>query len=361
MKGKKPLVTVKSGGLYCPPGDFYIDPWRAVKRAVVTHAHSDHARVGSDEYIAAESGIGLLKHRLGDDANFNPIPYGQQFVMKDALVSLHPAGHILGSAQVRIEAEGQVWVVTGDYKRDNDPTCDTFEVVPCDVFITEATFGLPIYRWDPGSRVAEDVFSWWEHNREHNRTSILFCYALGKAQRVLAELAKITDRTVYVHGAVHQLTELYRKEGVHMVPTELVTTSGKKQNLAGELVLAPPSAFRSPWMRRFKDFETGFASGWMRVRAARRHRAYDRGFVLSDHADWPDLIRSIRDSGAKHIRAMHGNTDVLVRYLNEQGYQADSMRAQWYVPEPEEDPGPDQIGASNGNGEFVMAGEESGA
>lgn len=336
-KSKQPLVTVREGGLYCPAGDFYIDPWRGVDKAIVTHAHSDHARWGSSEYIAAEDGVGLLRHRLGNEAKLTALPYGKQFGMKDALVSLHPAGHILGSAQVRIEVEDEVWVVTGDYKRSADPTCQPFEVVPCDVLISEATFGLPIYRWEPGSTVAEQIFHWWHKNREQNRTSLLFCYALGKAQRVLAELAKLTDRTVYVHGAVHQLTELYREAGVEMLPTELVPTGGRNRlDLSGELVLAPPSAFRSLWMKRFREFETGFASGWMRVRAARRHRAYDRGFVLSDHADWPELMRTVRETGAKQVLAMHGNTDVIVRYLNEQGTAARQLRASWYEPDEDE-------------------------
>lgn len=344
MKARKPLVKVQSGGLYCPAGDFFIDPWRAVDKAVITHAHSDHARWGSKQYIAAEPCVPLLQHRLGtrdeveQPINARGIPYGQQFVMNDALVSFHSAGHILGSAQVRIEVDGEVWVVTGDYKRETDPTCDPFEVVPCDVLITEATFGLPIYKWDSGAKVAEEIFQWWHKNREQNRTSLLFCYALGKAQRVLGELAKLTDRPVYVHGAVHQLTELYRKQGIEMLPTEVVTNTSKKNDLAGELVLAPPSAFRSPWMKRFKDFETGFASGWMRVRAARRHRSYDRGFVLSDHTDWPGILKTIEETGAKRVFAMHGRTEPLVRYLNGLGYQADSMRASWWDEEaPEED------------------------
>jgi putative mRNA 3-end processing factor len=333
MNGSASLIVLKKGSLYCPAGDFYIDPMRGVERAIVTHAHSDHARTGSKAYIAARDGLGLLQHRLGREAPITAMPYGQQFVMKDALVSLHPAGHILGSAQVRIESQGEVWAVTGDYKRDPDPTCLPFEIIPCDVLVTEATFGLPIYRWDPGPVVAEQILAWWEHNREQNRTSVLFCYALGKAQRVMAELARLTERTVYLHGAVYQLSKLYQEAGIRMTPFEVVSDTGKKADLKGELVIAPPAAFRSVWMKRFKDFETGFASGWMRVRAARRYRAYDRGFVLSDHADWPQLIRTVEETAARRVLAMHGKTDVLVRYLSERGFQAEQLRAGWYKPD----------------------------
>lgn len=249
------------------------------------------------------------------------MPYGEPFQLGDAQVSFHPAGHILGSAQVRVEVDGEVWVVSGDYKRDPDPTCAPFEVVPCHHFITEATFALPIYRWQPTPQTAKEIFDWWMACRQKNRTALLLCYALGKSQRVLAELQRYTDEPVYLHGAVDGLTRLYRDAGVSMLPT-LPVMDSKKSALPGELVIAPPSAFRSIWMKRFKDLETGFASGWMRVRAGRRMKGYDRGFVLSDHADWPQLLQTVQETGAKQVWVTHGKSDLLVRYLNESGLSA---------------------------------------
>lgn len=335
------LVQVTPAGLFCPAGDFYIDPWRAVETVVITHAHSDHARSGSEHYYCAESGLSLLHKRLGKDWDYRPQPYGERFQLRDAMVSLHPAGHILGSSQVRIEVDGQVWVVSGDYKRDPDPTCAPFEVVPCDTFITEATFGLPIYKWVHTQETALAIYHWWQACRAKGYTALLFCYALGKAQRILAELAKLTNEPVYLHGAVDGLTTLYRDAGVPMVPTIPVSETGKTDALAGELVLAPPSAFRSVWMKRFKNLESGFASGWMRVRAGRRHRGYDRGFVLSDHADWPQLVQTIRQTGASRILVTHGRTDVLVRYLNDQGIYTQALKDAYH--EADDD---DEVGAA---------------
>jgi len=314
---RPPLVTVTPDGLYCPPGRFHIDPWRPVERALITHAHGDHARWGSAKYLSASPAMSLLRKRLGPEANIAVLPYGERLQVGDTTLSFHPAGHILGSAQIRIEHRGEVWVVSGDYKRDPDPTCLPFEPVHCDTFITEATFALPIYRWDDLRLIAEDILRWWDGNREAGRASVLYCYALGKAQRILAELAQLTDREVLVHGATHVLVEAYREAGVHMLPTRHVSEVEKGASYAGALVLAPPSAAGSPWMRRFGDHETGFASGWMRVRGNRRRRGYDRGFVLSDHADWPSLLRTVKDTRASRVLATHGYSEVLARYLRE--------------------------------------------
>jgi putative mRNA 3-end processing factor len=240
-------------------------------------------------------------------------------------VSLHPAGHVLGSAQVRVEAEGAVWIVTGDYKRAPDPTCVPFEPVTCDVLISEATFALPCYRWPHTSEVADEIWRWWRANREQGLASVLFCYAFGKAQRVLAELMAFTDETVFLHGAVVPLVEEYRRAGVAMLPTAPVARE-KKADYRGALIVAPPSAAGSPWMRRFGEFSTGFCSGWMRIRGARRRRGYDRGFVLSDHADWPALITTIRESEARKIYLTHGYSDALVRYLLESGVDAAALQ-----------------------------------
>ncbi|MCY1035169.1 ligase-associated DNA damage response exonuclease [Corallococcus sp. BB11-1] len=325
FQDRPPLVSVTPQGLYCRAGNFYIDPWRPVERALVTHAHGDHARSGSQRYLAARAGLGLLQRRLGADSVIDTLEYGEKLTVGDTTVSFHPAGHVLGSAQIRIEHQGEVWVVSGDYKRTPDPTCAPFEVVRCHTFITEATFGLPIYRWDDPRLVAEDILRWWDANRAAGRSAVLFCYALGKAQRLLAELGKLTDRPAYVHGAVNGLVTAYREAGVEMLPTQLVSETEKGTSFAGALVLAPPSAGGSTWMRRFGEAETAFASGWMRVRGNRRRRGFDRGFVLSDHADWPDLLRTVADTQAEKVLVTHGQTDSLSHYLRERGVDASPL------------------------------------
>ena len=318
------LITVTDKGLYCPQADFYIDPWKPVSRAVITHAHGDHARSGSELYYAAAPGAGILRHRLGRDLPLDSKEYGEDFCIGPARISLHPAGHVLGSSQVRIEVDGAVWVVSGDYKRAPDPTCVPFAPVRCDVLISEATFALPCYSWPDTGDVVAEIFRWWQANREQGVASVLFAYALGKAQRVLAELTAFTDEPVYAHGAVLPLVEEYRQAGIAMVPTQPVEKT-RKADYAGALIIAPPSAAGSTWMRRFGDASTGFCSGWMRIRGARRRRGYDRGFVLSDHADWPGLLRTVADSEARRVLLTHGYSDALVRYLREQGVDADAL------------------------------------
>lgn len=323
------MLTETAQGLYCPDGDFHIDPWGAVPRALITHAHGDHARAGSSAYICTEACAPLLRRRFGSDAVIESTPYGDALVLKSTRVSFHPAGHVLGSAQIRIEGAGGVWVVSGDYKRAADPTCVPFEPVPCDTFITESTFGLPIYQWDPVAVVIDEIMTWWQLNRERALTSVMFCYTLGKAQRLLAELARVTDRPVLVHGMMVPMIEAYRARGVVMLPTQTLIDRPRGTSLAGELVLAPLSARGTPWMRRLGDLSDAFVSGLMRVRGVRRQRAYDRGFVLSDHADWPALLQTIGETGAERVIATHGYAEPLARYLREQGLDAGVMRTAW--------------------------------
>jgi putative mRNA 3-end processing factor len=323
------VIELTDKGLYCAAGDFHIDPWRPVERALITHAHADHARSGHARYWANRESAPILYKRLGRDIELEPVEYGDMHAFGDARVSFHPAGHVLGSAQIRVEVDGEVWVASGDYKRDADPTCAGFEVVPCDTFITEATFALPVYRWADTAVVAADIHAWWQANAAAGKTSVLFSYSLGKAQRLLAELARFTDETVYLHGALVPLTDIYREAGVDMLATEPVSAQDKKADFAGALVMAPPSAAGSRWMRRFKHHETGFASGWMRIRGNRRRRGYDRGFVLSDHADWPGLIRTIEQTGASRVLATHGRTDVLVEYLRQRGLDAAPLTTEY--------------------------------
>lgn len=327
-----PLLGRDDRGLACPAGAFHVDPWRPVPVAVITHAHADHARPGSGLYYCAASCAGLLHQRLGP-ANIRPLNFGERVSLGGVSVSLHPAGHVRGSAQVRIEGPDEVWVVSGDYKRAADDSCEAFEVVPCDVFITEATFALPIYRWEEPARLIDQVLAWWRANRERGVASVLFGYSLGKAQRVLAGLWRSMspderERPVYLHGAVDAMMGPYRAAGVEMPMTERVVEEPAAARRAvdrfrGALVVAPPSASGSAWMRRFgADAQTGFASGWMRVRGARRRGGYDRGFVISDHADWPGLLETIRQTGARRVLATHGSTSVLARFLRERGIDA---------------------------------------
>ncbi len=328
------LITVSPSGLYCERGGFHIDPWKPVEQALVTHAHGDHATQGSASYLCAEPGLPLMQRRVGapeelPTPQLTALPYGQPRQLGDVSVSFHPSGHVLGAAQLRIEADGEVWGVSGDYKRAADPTCAPFEPVPCQVFITEATFGLPVYRWDEPAQTVQEIFDWWESNRARNRASVLFCYALGKAQRLLAELSAFTHRPVYLHGAMAGLTELYRAAGVAMLPTLPVAETAKGKAFAGELVLAPPASRGTAWTQRFGDYGSGFASGWMRLRGTRRRQGYDRGFVFSDHADWPALLTTIEQTGAKRVLVTHGYTEPLARYLREGGLDAQAIQTRF--------------------------------
>lgn len=323
------MLIESAEGLYCPDGDFHIDPWAPVPRALITHAHGDHARLGSAAYLCADRCAPLLKRRFGPDAVIESAPYGRRLTLGSTRVSFHPAGHVLGSAQIRIEGAQGVWVVSGDYKRAADPTCDAFEPVACDTFITESTFALPIYRWDPADTVIGDMLAWWDANREKQLTSIVFCYTIGKAQRLLAELARVTDRPVLVHGMLVPMIDVYRSAGITMLETQTLIDRPRGTSLAGELVLAPPSARGTPWMRRLGELSDALTSGLMRVRGVRRQRAYDRGFVISDHADWPALLDTIAATGASRIIATHGHAEPLSRFLREQGIESGVMRTAW--------------------------------
>jgi putative mRNA 3-end processing factor len=319
------LLTSSPSGLFCEAGGFHVDPWAPVPRAVITHAHADHAWPGSARYLCAASCVPLLRRRLGPDASIEGVDHGVPFTLGDVVVAFHPAGHILGSAQVRVQSGRDTWVVSGDYKRADDPTCARFEPVPCDVFVTEATFALPIYCWPAPEDVVRAINNWWDGNRAAGRASVLFCYALGKAQRILAMLTAHTQEAVYVHGAIEPLVQVYRDAAVSMLPTIPVAETARGRSFAGALILAPERAIGTTWMRRFGEHETAFASGWMRVRGNRRRRSFDRGFELSDHADWPALLHTVRECGARRVLATHGTAEPLARYLSETGIPAEVL------------------------------------
>lgn len=323
------LVVARPEGLYCPAGDFYIDPWRPVDRAVITHGHGDHARWGNRHYLAAAPGEGILRARLGQDIDLQTLAYGERIDQQGVTLSFHPAGHVLGSAQLRIEHRGEVWVASGDYKVEPDGTCAAFEPVRCHCFITESTFGLPIYRWTPHAQIFEEINAWWRANAAAGKASVLFAYAFGKAQRILHGIdAGIGP--LLVHGAVEPLNAVYRAAGVRLPETRYAGEIARNDPLLRQaLVIAPPSAGGSTWMRRFGELSDAFASGWMLLRGTRRRRGVDRGFALSDHADWPGLLWAIEQTGAERVMVTHGQVDTLVRYLCEQGLDARAFATEY--------------------------------
>lgn len=309
-------------GLYCPTGGFHVDPVKAVPLAVVTHAHADHAHPGSHRYVCTVQSVPLLRRRLGAETDIVALAHGEVRRVGDVDVSLHPAGHVLGSAQVRIADGSEVTVVSGDYKTHPDPTCAPFELVPCDVFVTEATFALPIYRWSSGEAVLADIVSWIAVNQRSGRPSILLAYALGKAQRLMAMLAPHLSGPLLAHGAVVNMCDAYRDAGIALPEVEHVGERLRGAATAGRIVIAPPSVLGSPWLKRFPKASVAMVSGWMRVRGRRRWTGVDRGFVLSNHADWEGLLTTITSTGARRVLSTHGHADVLARHLSELGLDA---------------------------------------
>jgi putative mRNA 3-end processing factor len=317
------LIIATDRGLYCPAGDFHIDPWRPVSRAIITHAHSDHARFGSDIYVCHHDTAPILLKRLGD-VTIETVGYGEVLTRNGIEISFHPAGHVLGSAQIRVSANGETWVASGDYKLESDGVSLAFEPIRCHAFITESTFGLPIYRWGRQSDVFAAIDAWRGENIAAGRASVLFAYAFGKAQRVLAHVDPSLGPIV-CHGAVEAINAIYRATGIGLPPTRLATEITDRREFSRALVLAPPSAAVSPWLKRFGDYSDALASGWMQVRGNRRRRSLDRGFALSDHADWPGLIAAIKATRAERVLVTHGSAGALTRYLRETGLDARTL------------------------------------
>ena len=322
----KPLLIFNDKGIYCEKANVYLDPWLPVTNAIITHGHADHSRYGHKNYITHHTNVAIIKHRLGD-ISVTGKDWNETFTINGVKFSLHPAGHIIGSAQVRVEYKGEVWVFTGDYKTEDDGVAVPYEVVKCDTFITECTFGLPAFKWLPQAEVMTSINNWWADNRAEGKASVLFGYSLGKAQRLLKYLDPNIG-TIYTHGAIENMTNVVRPL-IDLPPTTLVTRETNKKDFAGSIVLAPPSAHGGTWIRKMAPFVTGSASGWMAFRGARRRRAVDKGFVLSDHCDWYGLLDSIKATGAEKIIATHGYTDIFSRYLRELGYDARTAKTQY--------------------------------
>ncbi len=323
---KKPLLEFTEKGIYCALADVYLDPWKPVGKALISHGHSDHSRSGHGSYITHVKNLPIIRHRLGA-IRARGVSWNESLLINGVRFSFHPAGHIPGSSQIRVEHKGEVWVFSGDYKTEDDGLATPFEPLSCHTFITECTFGLPAFSWRPQSEVMQQINAWWASLRAEGRTAVLFAYSLGKAQRLLRHLDTGIG-TIYTHGAIENMNEVIR--GITPLPeTRQITRETSKKDLQGNLVLAPPSAHGSAWMRKMVPYETASASGWMAFRGARRRRAMDRGFVLSDHCDWAGLLESIEGTGAERIICTHGYSDIFARFLREQGYDARTEATQY--------------------------------
>jgi putative mRNA 3-end processing factor len=330
------LISFTDKGLYCEEGNFYIDPWKPVNRAVITHGHSDHAYFGHQHYLCHQYTKPILQLRLGDNS-YQTVEWAQTVIMNNVKISFHPAGHIIGSSQIRVEHKGEVWVVSGDYKTEDDGLSGKFEPIKCNTFITESTFGLPIYSWKPQHRIFENIINWITSNKENRKTSVLLAYSLGKAQRVLQHI-KETTQTIYAHGAIYNTQQALINAGWKLAEIVRVTPETPKELLKGSVVIAPPSADGSAWMKKFSPYSVGVCSGWMQVRGHVRRRNVDAGFPLSDHADWDGLLQSIKATGAEKVFVTHGFQHAFSRYLNEQNIAIAAEVKTEYGTEDEEAP-----------------------
>ena len=310
------LLELTPSGLYCPQADIFIDPWRPVDKAVITHAHADHSRYGMKHYLAHHHSAEVMRLRLGQEISLETLDYNAPIQINGVKISLHPAGHIPGSSQIRLEYNGKIVVVSGDYKVENDGLSAPFEAIKCHEFVSECTFGLPIYKWQAQKEIFESLNNWWRSNAEKGLNSVVFAYSLGKAQRIINHLDYSVGE-VFAHGAIWNTNQALIANGVKVIDIPKVTQEIPKNRFKGALIIAPPSAMGSPWMKKFSPYRTGICSGWMNIRGARRRRAADAGFVLSDHADWEGLISAIKATEAEKVYLTHGSTAIFGRYLEE--------------------------------------------
>jgi putative mRNA 3-end processing factor len=322
------LLQFTDKGIYCPQADVYLDPWKPVKKALISHGHSDHAYSGHQQYLCSTIAKPVIKHRLYLADNIQSVDYGERININAVNFSFHPAGHIPGSAQIRVEYRGEVWVFSGDYKLQYDGISDPYEPQKCHVFITESTFGLPIYKWKPQHEVFDDINQWWLKNRTEGKTSVITGYTLGKAQRILTNVDQSIGK-IFTHGAVDTINQVLRQQGIDLPQAPRVSDQLSKEDLKGALIICPPSAVGSPWVRRFLPYSLGVASGWMRLRGTRRRRGADRGFVLSDHVDWTDLNIAIKETGAQKVFVTHGYTELFSQWLNTTGIEAHEVKTKF--------------------------------
>jgi len=344
-----PLIDFTDKGLYCSAGKFYIDPWKPVEKAIITHGHSDHARFGSSSYLCHHQTTPILQLRLGQN-NYQGIGWNELININGVKVSLHPAGHIIGSSQVRVELGGEVWVASGDYKVEDDGISQPFEPVICNTFITESTFGLPIYKWKSQPEIYNDIQQWILKNQSAEKVSILIAYSLGKAQRVLQAVAAVTDK-IFVHGAIWNMHETLTKAGWNLPLVRRVVPDMNKEEFKGGVVIAPPSADGTPWIKKFTPYNLGVCSGWMQVRGNVRRKNVDAGFILSDHADWEGLLQAIKETRAQKVYVTHGFQAAFSRYLNEHGIESAEVKTQFGNDE-EEAPANIEEGAEEEDGEM---------
>lgn len=323
-----PLLEFTDKGICCPQADVYLDPWKPVKRALITHGHSDHARWGSESYLCTQAASPVIKHRLQLTDNIQTIGYNETLNINGVNFSFHPAGHIPGSAQIRVEYNGEIWVFSGDYKLQSDHLAEPFEPVKCHAFITESTFGLPVYQWKPQHETFRDINAWWKRNQSEGKVSVIAGYTLGKSQRILRNVDHAQGK-IFVHGAIDSINTVLRDQGITLPETHRVTKESSRKDYEGALVICPPSATGSPWINRFLPYSLGIASGWMKLRGTRRRRGADRGFVLSDHADWTELNAAVKATGAEKVFVTHGYTEIFAQWLNENGYDAKEVKTQY--------------------------------
>jgi putative mRNA 3-end processing factor len=317
---KKGLLVHTGLGLYCPKADVYLDPWKPVKKAILSHGHADHARWGSASYLCTPTAAPVIKYRLGD-INLETLPFGEEKLINGVSFSFHPAGHILGSAQIKVSYKGEIVVFSGDYKTANDGFSEAFEPVKCHTFITESTFGLPVYHWQDQKWVFNEMEEWCKNNRNNHHLSILYGYSLGKAQRILQGLPDSVG-PIFTHGTIEAVLNVMRNQGVSLKNTIPVNEHLTRADLLSGVIIAPPAVQNSNWLKKFEPIRNGVVSGWMALRGARRRRNADKGFVLSDHADWEGLNEAISLTGAENIFVTHGYTDILSKWLIDKGLNA---------------------------------------
>ena len=321
------MIQFTSKGIYCIPGKFYLDPWQPVDLAIITHGHADHARPGMKKYLCHHFTVGILKSRIGADIQVEGIAYNQTIRINGVKISLHPAGHIIGSAQIRMEYKGKVIVFTGDYKLQDDGLSTPFEPVKCHELITESTFGLPIYRWESIGSQNQRLNTWITHNQGYKKTSVFIGYSLGKSQRILNAVKDMGE--IYVHYSIAKLNMAYRDVGINLPPYHIIDPTTDMKQMDGKIELLPPALLDTQLLQKIPHVAYAICSGWMQIRGARRWRSADAGFAISDHADWNGLLQAVKESEAEKVYVTHGQTASFSKYLNEIGIAAEEVNTDY--------------------------------